>query len=246
MILWLALACGEPPPTIPACGSDPESPLLSMDVAVRLLVGEGEDRRPAKMPSFGLCDTHDGTCRICVKGYRTRGFGPGHRLTVATCTEHGVSFTLYPIGWVPYGRAAVVDRSGDWSRTLFAVVVSIAATTPVRSMPGYRRTHQRRVVRAGRWVGVAGPDRAGETAAGVLGVGLAIHHASRAAYASASGWHGRARAIATSLEAVRGSDDLWRRALAAGYHGRLCGRALQVCPTSGALLPLVRRRERVT
>lgn len=48
MILWLALACGEPPPTIPACGSDPESPLLSMDVAVRLLVGEGEDRARAE------------------------------------------------------------------------------------------------------------------------------------------------------------------------------------------------------
>lgn len=50
---------------------------------------------------------------------RERKTGPAHPVVVAECLTHGVAFTLYPPGFVPYGRAAIVpvDDEGELVRS---------------------------------------------------------------------------------------------------------------------------------
>jgi hypothetical protein len=58
----------------------------------------------------------DGTaCSISVHHRRRRKTGPRHPVTVAKCATYQVSFTLYPPGYVPYGRVAIapVDAEGQ-------------------------------------------------------------------------------------------------------------------------------------
>jgi hypothetical protein len=54
------------------------------------------------------------SCRIRVHHHRSRKTGPCHLLVVVHCEAHGMSFTLYPPGYVPYGRVpmAPVDTEG--------------------------------------------------------------------------------------------------------------------------------------
>jgi hypothetical protein len=56
----------------------------------------------------------DDPCRIWLHHRRPRKTGPGFPLTVVECRTHGVVFTLYPPGYVPYGRVAMapVDPGG--------------------------------------------------------------------------------------------------------------------------------------
>jgi len=53
-------------------------------------------------------------CDIRVHHRRSRKTGPGFPLFVVECRTHGVTFTVYPPGHVPYGRVAVapVDAEG--------------------------------------------------------------------------------------------------------------------------------------
>jgi hypothetical protein len=52
-------------------------------------------------------------CVVRVHHRRERKTGPEHALVVAECLTHGVAFTLYPPGFVPYGRAAIVPVDGE-------------------------------------------------------------------------------------------------------------------------------------
>ena len=56
-----------------------------------------------------------GTCRVSEAFWRDRLTGPRHPLLVVRCRTHGVAFTLYPPGYVPYGRVPVVCRVDDGS-----------------------------------------------------------------------------------------------------------------------------------
>lgn len=71
----------------------------------------------AEIPSRCLMSTgEDGLhCRIAIHHLRSRKTGPCCRLVVANCRTHGVAFTLYPPGYVPYGRVAMapVDTEGQ-------------------------------------------------------------------------------------------------------------------------------------
>ena len=71
----------------------------------------------ADIPSRCLASTErDGLdCRIGVHHRRSRKTGPDHPVVVARCTTHQVVFTLYPSGYVPYGRVAMapVDSEGQ-------------------------------------------------------------------------------------------------------------------------------------
>lgn len=55
-----------------------------------------------------------GPCRIWLRHWRTRKTGPEFPLVVVACRTHRVAFTLYPPGYVPYGRVAMapVDAAG--------------------------------------------------------------------------------------------------------------------------------------
>ncbi len=72
----------------------------------------------AAIPSQCLASASDEanglSCRIRVHHRRGRKTGPCHLLVVVRCETHGMSFTLYPPGYVPYGRApmAPVDTEG--------------------------------------------------------------------------------------------------------------------------------------
>jgi hypothetical protein len=52
-----------------------------------------------------------GACDLGVNHRRSRKTGPCFALTVMRCTTHGVAFTLYPQGHVPYGRVAIAPIS---------------------------------------------------------------------------------------------------------------------------------------
>lgn len=55
-----------------------------------------------------------GPCRLRINHWRHRKTGPAFPLCVVECRTHGVGFTLYPPGHVPYGRVAIapVDTAG--------------------------------------------------------------------------------------------------------------------------------------
>jgi hypothetical protein len=54
-------------------------------------------------------------CVVRIHHWRKRKTGPEYPLVVAECTTHGTAFTLYPPGFVPYGRVAIVpvDAEGE-------------------------------------------------------------------------------------------------------------------------------------
>jgi hypothetical protein len=86
----------------------------------------GEGRLEPELPTqciAGATGTGEPGCVVVVDHRRGRKTGPKHPLVVAKCRKHGGAFTLYPPGFVPYGRSAIVAvdaqgepiRRGDWS-----------------------------------------------------------------------------------------------------------------------------------
>lgn len=57
----------------------------------------------------------DEECATTLNGFRARKTGPRFPIQVMTCHTHGRSFTVYPMGFVPYGRVreAPVDVAGS-------------------------------------------------------------------------------------------------------------------------------------
>ena len=65
-------------------------------------------------PEIPLCCTKESqsvNCSIKFKQWRNRVFGPEHLLAQFKCLIHSASFTIYPIGWLPFGRSAIADVS---------------------------------------------------------------------------------------------------------------------------------------
>lgn len=58
--------------------------------------------------------TADEECAAILNGFRERKTGPHFPIQVMLCQVHGRSFTVYPMGFVPYGRVreAPVDVAG--------------------------------------------------------------------------------------------------------------------------------------
>ena len=61
------------------------------------------------MPEVGPCGDSEATCVLGLKDWRERTTGPGFPLAVIGCKTHGVYFTLYPPGHVPYGRVSFAE-----------------------------------------------------------------------------------------------------------------------------------------
>jgi hypothetical protein len=78
----------------------------------------------------------DAGCLVGVHHWRSRKHGPDFDLAVARCRFHGRAFTLYPPGWVPYGRLAVAPskldggRSTGWDETVFPLALEVASGDP--------------------------------------------------------------------------------------------------------------------
>jgi hypothetical protein len=136
---------------------------------------------------------------VAVHGIRQRKTGPGHGLVVVVCRVHGRHYTLYPPGYVPYGRMPVapVDHDGTsslstWKRTVFvaAVVAVVAGVAWPREGGGGPcfRTQRRQIERAAQWLGLRSPRAEAEAVAYHLDVGVMDHLAARSAYERARGW----------------------------------------------------------
>lgn len=90
------------------------------------------------------CPTSEGgeACCVTVDYHRTRKTGPCVPVAVLKCATHGIGFTLYPCGHVPYGREAVAPVGLDgmaltaaapagefcapWRQTRFAAALDAA------------------------------------------------------------------------------------------------------------------------
>lgn len=187
------------------------------------------------------CAGSDGSeCRVGLHDKRARKSGPGFELWVARCHRHGLSFTLYPAGFVPYGRAllAPVDPQGrrvqpgepqaepSLDSTMWGAVADAAAAQRWPEQDeghGSRRTQGRRLLWASLLLGLSSPPRQREAVASALGLAaLDLHEAARA-YGMAKTWRSRAKVVmGVVLQVLSGGgvDALLRAGAVAGLWGR--------------------------
>ena len=166
-------------------------------------------------------------CHVSIHHWRPRKTGPEHPVAVAVCKTHGVHFTLYPLGHVPYGRRAIAPFAATdnaWKQTIFHAAVDAAHGEPAWSReadggPGWW-TQRRQIARAAAVVGLRTTTRRAERVAERLGVGLAVQARGVHEYATAPGFRARARAVAGVLDSVTLDGRLPWRLLGAGW---LCG-----------------------
>lgn len=191
------------------------------------------DRVPVPVVLPTVCPWHEDGQRCDVRRHctRERKCGPGFALTVVRCWVHGVAFTLYPLGWTPYGRAPVV---GDGS--LFELVLEVASARSLSAAAGYRRTHVRAIAWAACWLGLCASQH--EAVAAALDFDLAPHTRRRAAFARGWSWYGRAKLVSEAHRAIA-SDRRLERVLVAGFRSGCLGRPWVITCVSGTLMALV-------
>ena len=202
----------------------------------------------------------DRPCRVVYNFKRHRTTGPSFPLTVVRCTTHGCSFTLYPPGYVPYGRQAVVIRSpcGDtpfreesnpgqtiedlFEGTLFQSGLDAAAGQAwYRDCPGgterWWPNQIRTLFKLLRLLGVdpslTAPER--ERIASVLNVDLLLLFECRDLVESRPGYRRRGMAIRSVLERVVESPCILERLLLSGHRVGLWGYPLMWDTVSGVL-----------
>ena len=162
-------------------------------------------------------------CSITIDHHRHRKTGPQHPLAVARCSTHALGFTLYPAGFAPYRRQAILkmapddgdlstveaDLHEDFADTLFAAAVdgadgsSWARDTDESTADRFWGTQGRHLSLASRLVGIAADlaDRVRESIATVLSVsGL-----KQREHASAKGYRAIGKGICDMLRQLRGS-----------------------------------------
>jgi hypothetical protein len=172
-------------------------------------------------------DGDGGVCSIGVHHRRSRKTGPSHPVAVARCRTHRVSFTLYPPGYVPYGREAVapVDAEGQlvhdvedgkvggvepelaWDATIFRAArdAEQRLAWPRESSMGATGSWRSQ----GRWIAMAAALLGLTTDAierwpliGLVGVPALVLREASEAYASAKGYVARGRAVTLVLSAL--------------------------------------------
>lgn len=74
------------------------------------------------------CPSSNVDCQIWSKGFRERKCGPGFRLSLFRCQTHGISFTVYPIGWVPYSRSSYAPNINDENSSLYSSDCAVSGT----------------------------------------------------------------------------------------------------------------------
>jgi hypothetical protein len=181
-----------------------------------------------KLPKSAPCG-RSGECRIREHSMRERRTGPGHALLVIECTVHGRYFTLYPAGYVPYGRKRLVVEDEANEQTIFTAAKEAAAGGERWSEIGnegrWWSTQWRQIRRCGELLGLECEGLEGERVAMNLGISLHEHVESRSRYAHSS-FRERGRAVMQVLTAAiaAGVGLLWRL-LKAGYPAGCLGRS---------------------
>lgn len=199
---------------------------------------EGEDGVLVPvMPEAGPCAERDGrACQVWVDHVRERSTGPRFPLTVAACGTHGLAFTLYPPGHVPYGRAAMAPVTPEgractgaaeaeaFAGTFFQAALDASLEQSwLRESPGgserWWGTQGRRLsasVRVcGVWPELEEPRR--EAVAAALGVALLVLREGASAIKARPGYRSRGHAVRTVLERVWAGPCVLARLMASGH-----------------------------
>jgi hypothetical protein len=155
---------------------------------------------------------------------------------VIRCRSHGRFFTIYPPGFVPYGRQKLPERAAEVELSTGAPALEAVLhaadermdrwpdwSDPEGNKPGWASTQWRQIARWGRWLGLAGPEGIGQQIATTLGVPLHDHAAQRARYRRGT-YRNRGRAIVQVLDAVSRVGGFLKRLLSAGLAAGLVGR----------------------
>lgn len=200
------------------------------------------------LPVEGPCrEGSTSACRVCLHHWRKRETGSARWLAVGRCRQHGVAFTLYPPGHVPYGREALVrlapdggavrvEQGGDELEGTLAAAARDASQgkrwPPIGARSGdggVRSTQGRRLRWLGTLTGVS-PQmsaRGREAAARSLGLPatLLCEHSAAIASRVRERWRRWGEAIRSVLEELwRAELDPLARLLATGYEAGLWGR----------------------
>jgi len=180
------------------------------------------------MPNVCICAETGVACWIVVNHWRPRKTGPMFPLAVVRCVVHGVAFTLYPRGHVPYGQIAVAPVSPDgsaiateagdrWTRTIFGAsadasrAVEWARATPRdnedrlgKPPDRWASTQRRRLTAALAILGVAveQPERQREQHAEALGVDLIDVLSAAKAVRDDAGYVARGREVVRLLDQI--------------------------------------------
>ncbi|MFC1482262.1 hypothetical protein ACFL51_00495 [Myxococcota bacterium] len=176
-------------------------------------------------------------CKVGLHGHRERKTGPGHPLAVVRCQVHGQSFTIYPSGFVPFGRQRLPRRRAEIESAPALLAVEDRADPEVTRWPGWAdpdgvepgwaSTQWRQIGWWGRCLGLSESEAQGQRVAAVLGVPQHEHVAGRARY-GAGGDRRRSQAVLAVLAAVGRAGEVLVRLLRAGQLVGLLGRAFGV------------------
>jgi hypothetical protein len=209
-----------------------------------------------RMPQPARCPLgEDGSpCRVLAHHRRERKSGPEHPVAVCRCHTHGVSFTVYPPGHVPYGRIAMAaaDSEGRQIRgdalgsTVFSAVLDASeregevGQDAMRASQTHRRTQGRRIGLCAAIVGIGGglSEQVRGRIADALSVSLLTLRDMAQTYAASRSMCERASAVLVVLKYM----DLARRRtglLVAGHFAGVWGRPSYWDPCSQMLRALV-------
>ncbi len=196
------------------------------------------------LPAVAPChDWDDKACRLFCDHERPRKTGPCFPLQVMRCRAHGIAFTLYPEGHVPYGRERIAPVAPDGSPcygpegthpfagTLFDAALDAAAGTAWLAdfddehpscKPRFG-TQLTRLARACLLTGVAPhlPAEHRQTCAQVLGVPGQLPHDAVQTIAAEGDYSSRGRAVCAVLEELTLGPTLFERLAACGTAGGL-------------------------
>jgi hypothetical protein len=149
---------------------------------------------------------------------------------VIYCTVHDCYFTIYPVGYVPYGRKRLISEDKDEEETVFTAAFEAADGCARWSEIGsegrrWWSTQWRQIGRAGELLGLSGEASHGEKVAVHLAIALHIHTEARGRFGHSS-FRQRGLAVVDVVRAViaAGVGRLWRL-LRAGYAAGLLGRS---------------------
>ena len=220
------------------------------------------DSQPAPMVLPARClwaENDSGSCEIAVHHRRKRKTGPEFAVLVLRCRTHRRAFTLYPLGQVPYGRAAVAPVSCDgellgsddddddgvsgprpgWQTTVFLAALQAASGQAwPRQSDGIARswdTQQELLAKSAQVLGLLPntPPRLGEQIAQHLQVPRLAQLDAARAFEGACGYEQRGRAVVAVLDRLRPGRCLLEQLLACGVLAGLWGPVQRWGPGAG-------------
>lgn len=157
-------------------------------------------------------------------------------MAVIRCQSHRRFFTIYPLGFVPYGREQLPTEQAEVELSNGASALEAVLHAADEEMdrwpdwgdcqgkPRWASTQWRQIAKWGQWLGLSGTATIGQQICVSLGVPLHEHAAARVEYEQ-GGYRHRGRAIVQVLRTVARLGGLLLRLLRAGIVAGLVGRS---------------------